>query len=214
MAFAGSSAPQMTITSLRAKVIPAGDILRFTHVDSAEGISEQVPALLQPTISNITRAQLLHLQKDRLADDQMDYLLRDVARASTCPTVMIETALLLSAVQHQSHETIQLRLRELRLHNEFGVVGALPIAGHWVTFAWVCHNDSVAAWSSYAPRVSDDCIGVANCVLGRARHRSLSQFRFLDGPIRPLNGPHCGRYALSDLRSLVASQPFLAEDKM
>ena len=70
--------------------------------------------------------------------------------------------------------------------------------------------DTVSAWSSYAPKMADACIGVANCILGALR-RTLSQFQFLDGPIRPLTGPHCGRYALADLRSLVSSTPFATE---
>ena len=118
---------------------------------------------------------------------------------------------MLSAFQHQAHDVLESCLREVRLLGEFGVVSALSIAGHWIVFAWMCHDGSVAAWSSYAPRHADDGIGVVNCVMGRALHRTLSQFRFLDGPIRPLNGPHCGRFALADVRSLLLSTPYLTD---
>ena len=104
------------------------------------------------------------------------------------------------------------RFREVRLLSEFGIVGALPVSGHWVTFAWMCNDGTVAAWNSYALKQADGLIGVADCVMGRALHRTLDHFRFLDGPVRPLNGPHCGRYALADLRSLVHSVPDLRED--
>ena len=194
-------------------ILQPGDILRFSHVDSAEGISlplafmmplpDQVPELQRPAISCLARARLLHLQKDRLAVDQIDYVLREISRASPCPLVVIDTPLLLSAVQHQSHEVLATKLREIRLSDEFGVIGAI--------LAWMCSSDSVAAWHSFAPRVADNCIGTANCVIGRAVQRTLSQFRFLHGPVRPLNGPHCGRFALADLRSLIMSTPFQTE---
>ena len=128
----------------------SGDILRFTHVDNAEGISLPfVAAILQPAISCATRARLLHLQKDRLHIFHMPYS-DGSSSAVSCPA---------------PHEAIEFRLRELRLHSEFGVIGALPIAGHWVAFAWMSHDDSVAAWKSFAPRVAD---GTANCIMGRA----------------------------------------------
>ena len=203
------------------QVLQPGDILRFTHVAFAEGISlpltfmmpspDQVSDLQRPAITCLARARLLHMQKDRLADDQVDYALREIAQAAPCTLVVIEVAHLLSAVQHQAHVILEQRLREVRLLADFGVIGAIPAAGHWITFAWMCGTESVAAWSSYAPRVADNLVGTANCIMGRAVHRTLSQFRFLDGPIRPLNGPHCGRFALADLKSLVMSTPYLGE---
>ena len=200
------------------KIVQPGEVLRFSHVDSAEGITlplafmmpppAEVSELLRPSVSSLTRARLLHLQKDRLADDQMDYALREAARLASCPVVSVEAALLLASMQHQSHAFLEDRLREVRLLSEFGVIGAIPVAGHWIAFAWMVTGDTVAAWNSFAPRSADACIGVTNCVLGRAMHRNLAQFRFLDGPVRPLNGPHCGRFAIADLRSLLTSTPF------
>ena len=203
------------------EVLQPGDLLRFTHVAFAEGISlpltfmmplpDQVSALQRPAITCLARARLLHMQKDRLADDQVDYMLQEIAQAAPCTLVVIEVAHLLSAVQHQAHAVLEQRLREVRLLADFGIIGAIPVAGHWITFAWMCGPESVAAWSSYAPHVADNLVDSANCIMGRAVHRTLSQFRFLDGPIRPLNGPHCGRFALADLKSLVMSTPYLGE---
>ena len=202
-------------------IMQPGDILRFSHVDFAEGISlplafmmplpNQVSELQRPAISCLARARLLHMQKDRLANDQIDHVLREIAQAAPCTLVVIEVAHSLSAVQHQSHEHLESMLKEVRMFSEFGVIGAIPAAGHWSTFAWMCGPDSMAAWSSYAPRVADNCVGAANCIMEPAVHRTLSQFRFLDGPIRPLKGPHCGRFALADLRSLVMSTPYQGE---
>ena len=203
------------------QVVQVGEVIRFTHVASNEGISlpltfrmplpSAVDPLLAPCITCAQRAQLLHLQHGRLADDQMHYLLKDLPAISRCPLVVVHPAHLLSAFQHQVHDVLEDHLQAIRLLREFGVVSALSIAGHWIVFAWMCNGDSVAAWSSYAPRHADDGIGVMNCVMGKALHRTLSQFRFLDGPIRPLNGPHCGRFALADVRSLLLSTPYLPD---
>ena len=205
-------------------ILQPGDVLRFTHIAGSEGISlpltfllpppSQVATFLQPSISCLERARLLHLQNGRLADDQMHYLLRDLATVSPNPLLILHPLELLSAYQHQDHSRLQCRLQEIRSLADFGIVGAAPLAGHWVSFAWICDGATVAAWNSYAPRHSDDGISVINCLLGRALQRALSQFRFLDGPVRPLNGPHCGRFALADLRSLLQSSPYLPDQEV
>ena len=205
-------------------VLQPGDVLRFTHVASSEGVSLPLtfllpkPALvedfLQPSITCLERATLLHLQHGRLADDQMHYLLRELPSVSPCQLVVLHPLEVLSAFQHQCHDQLEARLAVFRLLPHFGVVGAAPLVGHWVTFAWICNGDTVTAWNSYAPRHTDDGISIVNFLLGRALHRALSQFRFTAPPVRPLNGPHCGRFALADLKSWLLSQPYLGDHEI
>ena len=150
-------------------------------------------------------------QQARLADDQIAYALRDLRAAIATPLVVIEPAHLLAAVQQCQDVVLKELLATVRLATSFVVVSALPLGRHWVTFAWVCDAGQVAAWNSYAIHQWDELISIANWLLSHALQRSLAQYRFLDGPIRPFNGPHCGQFALADLECFVRGAPFRAD---
>ena len=198
--------------------VQPGEILRFTHVAEVEGISlplafvmppvSEVHLLLRPAVTCRERARLLCRQQARLADDQIAYALRELRAKLDTPLAVLEPAHLLAAVQQRKDTVLRELLAPIRLAANFVVVSALPLGGHWVTFAWVCDADRVAAWNSYAIRQWDDMISTANWLLSHALQRSLDQYRFLDGPVRPLHGPHCGQFALDDLDCFVRGVPF------
>ena len=198
--------------------VQPGEILRFTHVAEVEGISlplafvmppvSEVHLLLRPAVTCRERARLLCRQQARLADDQIAYALRELRAKLDTPLAVLEPAHLLAAVQQRKDTVLRELLAPIRLAANFVVVSALPLGGHWVTFAWVCDADHVAAWNSYAIRQWDDMISTANWLLSHALQRSLDQYRFLDGPVRPLHGPHCGQFALDDLDCFVRGVPF------
>ena len=203
------------------QVLQPGEILRFSHVAEVEGISlpltfvtppvSDVHLLLRPAITCRDRARLLRRQQARMADDQIAYALRELRAVTSTPLAVIEPAHLLAAVQQRKDVVLKELLATVRLAASFVVVSALPLGGHWVTFAWVCDAGQVAAWNSYAIHQWDELISIANWLLSHALQRSLDQYRFLDGPIRPLNGPSCGQFALADLECFVRGAPFRAD---
>ena len=111
-----------------------------------EGIRlDDVQAVCQHTVSTQVRIEVLQRQQHYLADDQLASSLGRIA--GTCNNVrVVDPLLMMKCVQDEDADP--LRPLGAAFTRQTIVITAVPVAGHWVTFARRLHNLKFQAWDS------------------------------------------------------------------
>ena len=157
------------------------------------------PALLVATVlPSADRAASLSLQGVALADDQVAKSLAFIA-GSCSQVVVLEPLLLLQCHQHDDPEP--LRAFAAAIYRGASVISALPLSGHWVTFAWDIPHGRFEAWDSCPIGIMDLEVSSVHRLWSKVLGLTSSCFFFRQGPWRPPAPGLCGHFALADLWS-------------
>ena len=151
------------------------------------------------------RRDCLRYQGTCLADDQIVHSLKFVAGCGKNVQVL-EPHLLLKCLSEASPEL--LRQFVPAMTRGCKVITCVPLAGHWVSFAWSILGGKILAWISMPGTFLAEDISVLQWLWGKAAGLSRQAFEFSEGPIRPPVPGLCGHYAVADLRCFVLHHPF------
>ena len=142
------------------------------------------------------RRAALRIQGPFIPDDQMSSSLARIA--ATCHSVrFLEPLVLLHCLQAGDSEP--LREYGASIMRRSTVISALPISGHWVTFAWSIPFVRLEAWDSCPIGRLDVEVSAVHRLWGKLLGLSVSAFQFCQGPARPQVPGLCGHFALADL---------------
>ena len=160
-----------------------------------EGIRlDDVQAICQRTISTHSRLEVLQRQQHYLADDQLASSLGRIAGA--CDNVrLVDPVLMMKCVQDEDPDP--LRPLGAAFTRQTVVITAVPVAGHWVTFAWRLHNLKFRAWDSCPVGQLDVAVSSVHRIWGKVLGFRSSSFSFSQALARPLAPGLCGHFALA-----------------
>ena len=151
------------------------------------GAVEELKAL---SLSAGLRRLALQTQGTYLADDQLAGALARIAGA--CHNVQfVDPLLMMKCVQDEDPEP--LRPLGAAFTREVTVITAVPLRGHWVTFAWDIRFLRFEAWDSCPVGILDVEVSLVHRIWGKVlgfRRRAPAQ-----PPVPGL----CGHFAIADL---------------
>ena len=151
------------------------------------------------------RKACLPCQGTCLADDQIAHALAFIAGCGLDLQVLAPH-LLLKCIVDRNPEP--LRAFVPAMIRGCTVMTCVPLAGHWVSFAWSILGGKVQAWVSMPGVFLAEDISVLHWLWGKAVGLSSQAFGFCEGPVRPPVPGLCGHYAVADLCCWVLGQPF------
>ena len=154
----------------------AKSILRFRF------FLERVEALLLRTFpASLRKEGLLH-QKSYLASDQIASALSRIAGA--CSNVRVLKPLLMMQ-RMQDEDPATLRTFGVTFTKGVTVITAMPLQGHWLTFAWDIRFLRFEARDSCPVGRLDLEVSTAHRIWGKVLRYWGSSFTFCQGPVRP-----------------------------
>ena len=170
-----------------------------------EGGRAQEPLVLP----SAARAEILSLQRSFLADDQVAFSLGQVAGALP-NTVVVDPILLMQCVQDEDPEP--LRPLDPAFNRQTTVISAVPLKGHWVSFAWDLRHLRFRAWDSCLVGHLDVEIASVHRIWGKVLGLGASSFSFCQAPPRPPVPGLCGHFALADLWCRLRGHDYPSDD--
>ena len=166
--------------------------------------------ILATVIPSSARAASLSRQGAVLADDQVAHSLGVIA--GSCQNVLLlEPLLLLQCLGQEDPEP--LRPFAAALYKGSSVISAVPLEGHWVTFAWDIPHGRFEAWDSCPVGLLDIEVSSVHRLWGKVMGLTGSGFFFRQGPWRPPAPGLCGHFALADLWSFLSAEPPLPHEE-